>query len=234
MTLPDICECAAGQNLHQRTATCALHGMHDRVPAGQRASNTAETKMELLLVQSPNGGNVQAIQGTEAAMQSALARLRAAHRARQSAHQKRLLAAERAVQLESQLRETAETGARAEIARSLALRRQLLAVQKVTVATQASRRAELGSIEGSTAERGAIEFLSARKARPSAAKLLARYTVTASMGLLLGTAVATMTPSASIFAHDQQRAAEHFVVLDAPGEALKLRLSTSVLARAAR
>ena len=102
---------------------------------------------------------------TGSEMLAACERVRDAQRARQNAQRKRLLAAQRAMQLESQLRDAAETGVRAEIVRTLAARRRLLAVQKVAADTQAMRRAEQGSAGDSAVF----------TAKPAAGRAFARY-----------------------------------------------------------
>ena len=154
----------------------------------------------------------------------AATRVRDERRARQNAQRKRLLAAERAARLESQLRDAAETGMRAEIARSLAARRRLLAVQKVAAKTQATARAELGSTDSPAA----------CSAQPIARKAFARYSGAAAMGLLVGAVVTALTPYAADLSRFQERAAQFTVLPGAPGDGLKLVFSSSISVPAAR
>jgi hypothetical protein len=72
----------------------------------------------------------------------AYAFIRDARRARQAAEQKRRMAAERTRMLEVRLREAAEDGMRAEIARQVGARRRLRALLKVTADTQKLIRLE--------------------------------------------------------------------------------------------
>jgi hypothetical protein len=144
-------------------------------------------------------------------------RVEEARRARQAAREKRLLAAERAMRLEMRLKDAEEAALRAEIARRLAARRRLLAVQKVTVETQAQRRTAQDSMHG----------LTAPAARPPGRTAFTRYAGVAALGLLIGTAATVLTLYAPDPA-DSRELAAHSIFSVAPGEGLKLALSSTL------
>jgi hypothetical protein len=135
-----------------------------------------------------------------------------------------MLAAERAARLEAQLQDAAEAGMRAEIARRLAARRQLLAVQKITRETQVMRRAERHFMDKPAA-----------RATPAAVRAaMARLGGAALGGLLLGAALAMLMPYAAGLAGAPAAAAQASALPAVPGEGLTLSLSYSMQATAGR
>lgn len=150
-------------------------------------------------------------------------RVEKARRARQIARKNRLLATERAVQLEMRLKDAEEVAMRAEIARRLAARRRLLAVQKVAADTLAQSRAGQDSMHGPTDP----------AAKPVGRTAFARYASAAAMGLLLGTAATVLTPYAADPANSRELAAQS-TYRASPHEGLKLALSYTMREPASR
>jgi hypothetical protein len=148
-------------------------------------------------------------------MDDHITQLQDARRARQNAQKMRLLAAARAARLESQLKDAAEAGMRAEMLRRLTARRRLLAVRKVAAETLAECRSELN----------ANNVPAAGRATRGAGKPIVRYSGAAAIGLLVGAAVSALAPFAAVLPGSEKAAAQPSVLLAAPGDGLKLAYS---------
>jgi len=135
-------------------------------------------------------------------------RLREARRARLIAERGRFLAVELATRLEGELKEAAEVGMRAELARKLELKRRLLAVRKVTTDTQASLWT----------------------APTTTRKPWARYGLAAALGLLLGTSVVAIAPFTAGASGPRDAVETAPLMRTDPGDGLKLSFSYSIQA----
>jgi hypothetical protein len=155
---------------------------------------------------------------TEEAEASAF--IREARQARLHSQRKRQLAAERAVRLELQLREAAEAGMRAEIARKMEAQRRLAAVQKVTAEMQ---RLTAESQAEASAETS-FDTLAAQQAAPPKSAAWRRR---AAIAGLLGTVTLAilLTPLAAKLADPLEHEGRTAVLDTAPGDRRVLSLS---------
>jgi hypothetical protein len=173
---------------------------------------------------SVDGSMARRFQDSDPGPLAAAARVCEARLARLSAQKRRQLAAERAARIEAQLQEAADAGMRAEIARRLAAQRRLLAVQRVTIATQAQRRAHRNSSIGPGHDAG----------KPAGRNTVVRYAGAAAVGLFAGTALAVLMLQAPGRADVEKFAAHSAFVQGSADDGLKLSLSYTMRETAQR
>ena len=167
-----------------------------------------------------------AIGGVDSAELLAADRAHKAQCARQNAQRMRLLAAQRAEQLEQALKNAVEIGARVEISRALAARRRLQVVEKIATESRTLRHAEQ--------DEGVRAVPADRITAASAGAFAGRYCVVGVLGLLIGAAIAALAPLAADLAGAADYSARAPVLRAVPGDRLSLTLSYSVSAPAAR